>query len=438
MGHRILVADDSLTVQKVVSITLASYDYELVEIRDETQLNEQLMKGEANLLLLDLNLSESKTGYDIAKEVRSKMSDLPIVLLLGTFDSVDEAAFEQCGINDRIVKPFESNQFIQKVQSLLENSSASTAVQAEDSTVFSGETESNFLDSNLEDVTPSVDEEIDNNGDDWVVDSPAPVDKSEDNFDSYSVEESADSGNALEASLEGWGMSVPGTIGATGKDADMIVPDVISEKVVAAAEAELEIVHQEEEKLPNESDLDYPDVGEPEVEPKEQSVFEEVDHQPTSALLADDNFDLEVSEEKADLAAQIDEDESADDFWAADDSGEGATVVSPSLEDEIEEEEEEEYFAEPDEEVSLEPLGDPRGNAPFELSESPSVTTSQPSAVNTEEIVEKIIAELKPTLNDLVEKHCKETIENVAWQIIPDLAENLIRNEIKEIKESSV
>ena len=49
----------------------------------------------------------------------------------------------------------------------------------------------------------------------------------------------------------------------------------------------------------------------------------------------------------------------------------------------------------------------------------------------------KILEEIKPLLSELVEKHCKETIEKVAWQVIPDLAENLIRSEIKDIKENS-
>ena len=451
MAHKILVADDSLTVQKVVSITLSSFDYDLVECKDESQLNENLMVGGVSLLLLDLNLSEGKSGYEVAKSVRQKHPELPIILLLGTFDSVDETAFTAAGISDRIVKPFESSTFTQKVQAVIESSSGLSGDLGSGSTIFSGETESNFLESNLEDVTPESEMTIDN-GDNWVVDSPSPEDKSSESWDSFSQADSSGKDNALEASLEGWGMNVPGQIGSENSDMDMALPGVISEKVsqevVVEAEAELDIVHQQEDKLPSESNLDYPDIGEPEA--REQSVFKEVEHQPTTALLSEDEFNLDVASDsvaESSLEQAVETEEDADDFWAADDASENSKS-SVSIEEEVEAEDEEEAFhAEPDEEqlhtvslddsISLEPLDDPRGNQPFELSPQHASAPESSPQVNTDEIVAKILEDLKPMLNELVEKHCKETIENVAWQIIPDLAENLIRSEIKEIKESN-
>lgn len=469
MAHKILIADDSLTVQKVVSITLASYDYELVECKDESQLNEQLMIGGASLLLLDLNLSEGKSGYEVAKEVRAKIPNLPIVLLLGTFDTVDEAAFDSAGLNDRIVKPFESSIFIQKIQTILEQGAIPS--ESEDTSIFSGETESNFLNRELEDITPSS-EEVSDNGDNWVVDSPSPEDKSSDSWDSFSQEKTNDDDNALEASLEGWGMNVPGTIGTGVSEMDMDLPSVISEQVnenvVAKALTELDIVHDEIESLPAESDLDYPDVGDVTPEKGEQSVFKEVDHEPTSAFLSTDEFNLDVSDseeeddlEKTDpqftlpsgeLISGVEEEaDDADDFWAADEPSDGSEPLN--IAEELEAEEEvEEYHAEPDFEssseitqdsISLEPLGDPRENQTFETKtsedkiEPAQVSASAPSDIDKDALVAKIIEELKPALHEMIESYCKETIESVAWQIIPDLAENLIRSEIKEIKESS-
>lgn len=460
MAQKILVADDSLTVQKVVSLTLASFDYELVECKDESQLAEQLMIGGASILLLDLNLSEGKSGYDVAKEVRSKYADLPIILLLGTFDTVDEAAFNSAGLNDRIVKPFESNTFIQKIQSLLESNSGSESLM--DSEIFSGETETNFLTSGLEDITPAAVEESDS-GDDWVVDSPAPVDKSSDDWDSFTESKSNDNENALESSLEGWGMNIPGQIGGSNSDMEMDLPGVITEskniKVEAKSEPEFDIVHEvEEENLPTEADLDYPDVTESEPEKGEQSVSKEIDNEPTSAFLSTDEFNLDDEEDDAEdldktdphfklpteeLVSEIEED--ADDFWATDDSS--VDVQNIDLAEELEEDESEDYHAEPDfgstsevtqDSISLEPLADPRENQTFKAAEQ--TNPQQPAAsveINKDEIVAKIMEELKPALHELIESYCKETIESVAWQIIPDLAENLIRSEIKEIKESS-
>ncbi len=453
MTQRILVADDSLTVQKVVSITLASHDYELIECKDESQLNEQLIIGGASLLLLDLNLSESKSGYQVAKEAKKQFPDLPIILLLGTFDSVDEEKFNDSGLSDRIVKPFESSSFIQKIQTLLESSASE-----ETASIFSGETESNFLENDLEEITLS-DIEDNSNGDGWVVDSPSPVDKSSESWDSFSQGSKETIENPLAASLEGWGMNVPGPIGNEQNEMDMDLPGVIvSPKVSSSVSSEgFEIVHEEEKNLPLGSDLDYPDLGE--IEAVEQNVSKEIDHKPTSAFLTTDEFNLDEADdeeeylEKTDpqftlpteeLSTAVEDEEEVDDFWAADESS-GEEL---SLADDIEDEHEEEFHAEPDEGqtdevilegMSLEPQKETREYEPLNI-ESPleeNISSNNSSEINKDELVAKIIEDIKPLISELIEKHCIETIENVAWQIIPDLAENLIRSEIKDIKENS-
>ncbi|MFT6068552.1 MAG: CheY-like chemotaxis protein [Bacteriovoracaceae bacterium] len=453
MTHKILVADDSLTVQKVVSITLASYDYELIECKDESQLNEQLIIGGASLLLLDLNLSENKTGYQVAKEAKAKFPELPIILLLGTFDSVDEEKFNASGLSDRIVKPFESSSFIQKIQSLLESNASDDS-----GSIFSGETESNFLENDVEEITLN-DVEDNSNGDGWVVDSPSPVDKSSESWDSFSQGSKDTAGNPLTASLEGWGMNVPGPIGNEQDEMNMDLPGVIATPITTSTVSSegLEIIHEEEKKIPVASDLDYPELDE--IEAIEQNVSKEIDHKPTSAFLTTDEFNLDEADddeeylEKTDpqftlpteeLSSAIEDEEEADDFWAADESS-GEEL---SLADDIEDDLEEEFHAEPDEGqtdevilegMSLEPQKDSREYEPFNI-ESPreqNISLESSSPINKDEIVAKIIEDIKPLISELIEKHCVETIENVAWQIIPDLAENLIRSEIKEIKENS-
>ena len=455
MTHKILVADDSLTVQKVVSITLASYDYELVECKDESQLNEQLMIGGASLLLLDLNLSEGKSGYQVAKEAKGKLPELPIILLLGTFDSVDEEKFNDSGLSDRIVKPFESSSFIQKIQSLLESGS-----DEDSSAIFSNETESNFLENDVEEIR--LNEPEDNSGGDgWVVDSPAPVDKSSESWDSYSQKSDDSIENQLAASLEGWGMNVPGTIGVTQDEMNMELPGVISgtpKKSVSETTENLEIVHENDLKAPSESDLSYPELDE--VEAKEQNVSKEIDHKPTSAFLSTDEFSFDESEddeeeylEKTDpqftlpteeLSSAVESEEEVDDFWATDET----SSEELNLADHIDEDHEDDFHAEPDEgqteevvkeSISLEGSEDPRAFEPFDIQpdEEESLSLVEAPKFDKDELIQKIMEDIKPLLSELIEKHCKETIENVAWQIIPDLAENLIRSEIKEIKESS-
>jgi len=39
-------------------------------------------------------------------------------------------------------------------------------------------------------------------------------------------------------------------------------------------------------------------------------------------------------------------------------------------------------------------------------------------------------------LDQFVKNYCQKTVEHIAWEIIPDLAENLIKKQLKEISES--
>ena len=120
MASRVLIADDSLTIQKVIGITLANSGYELVECVNEEELYKKIESNQFDLILLDFNLSDSKSGYELSKHINSLMPEAAIIVMLGTFDSIDESQFASCGIADKIVKPFESSKFIKKCRDLLD------------------------------------------------------------------------------------------------------------------------------------------------------------------------------------------------------------------------------------------------------------------------------------------------------------------------------
>ena len=119
MSKKILVADDSATIQKVVSITLANESCELVEALDSQSMFDKLAEDKYALVLLDFNLSEDMSGYDLAKTIKERSPETNIIAMLGTFDSVEEEKLQDVGINDVVVKPFESNKFIQSCRSLM-------------------------------------------------------------------------------------------------------------------------------------------------------------------------------------------------------------------------------------------------------------------------------------------------------------------------------
>jgi DNA-binding response OmpR family regulator len=188
MTSRILVADDSLTIQKVIGITLANSGYELVECVNEEDLLRKVQANHFDLILLDFNLSDSRSGYELSKQINNVMPGAAIIVMLGTFDTIDEAQFSACGISDKIVKPFESSKFIKKCRDLLEG------IRPTPSPII--ETKNDLIDN-----SPSDDLDL------WTMDAPSmsnsSVEESEEELSTtYKSEVSLD---PLTSEIEGWG-----------------------------------------------------------------------------------------------------------------------------------------------------------------------------------------------------------------------------------------
>jgi hypothetical protein len=47
-------------------------------------------------------------------------------------------------------------------------------------------------------------------------------------------------------------------------------------------------------------------------------------------------------------------------------------------------------------------------------------------------------AAVRPIIEQMVQEYCKKTLEKVAWEVIPDLAENIIKKELQRISDSII
>ncbi len=120
MGAQILVADDSVTIQKVVELTFSKEDFTLIQARSGEETLRKAKEVRPDLILLDL-LMPDKDGYEVCAALRDEptLHGVPIILLTGTFESFDRQRGAQVGANDFISKPFESQVLIGKVKQLL-------------------------------------------------------------------------------------------------------------------------------------------------------------------------------------------------------------------------------------------------------------------------------------------------------------------------------
>lgn len=121
MGTKLLLADDSITIQKVVGIIFANEDYDLTVVDNGVSALEKAREQQPDLMLVDA-IMPGRSGYEVCREIRgdAALKNMPLLLMIGAFEPFDEDKAHQCGADDVISKPFESQQLVEKVKTLLE------------------------------------------------------------------------------------------------------------------------------------------------------------------------------------------------------------------------------------------------------------------------------------------------------------------------------
>ena len=153
MSIKVLVADDSITIQKVIGIIFGGDEYSLTVVDNGKAAVDKAREIIPDILLIDA-LMPGMTGYEVAEAVRStpSLATKPILILTGSFEPFDEEKAKKCGADDFISKPFESQQIITKVKELLNLGNSRTASVK---TVSSPPAE-DFLGEQAPDIAPPV------------------------------------------------------------------------------------------------------------------------------------------------------------------------------------------------------------------------------------------------------------------------------------------
>lgn len=130
MSIKILLADDSITIQKVIGIIFGGDDYALTVVDNGKAAIDKARELSPDVLLIDA-LMPGMSGYEVCEVVRATpaLAAKPILILTGSFEPFDEAKAKSCGADDFLAKPFESQQIVNKVTELYELGAARAAAQ---------------------------------------------------------------------------------------------------------------------------------------------------------------------------------------------------------------------------------------------------------------------------------------------------------------------
>jgi len=113
----ILLADDNITVQRVIALTFAGdKTIQVVTVADGHQAIEKMAELRPDIVLAGTTLPQI-SGYGLAKFMRAKaeLQRVPVLLLAGAFETIDETRLASCGANGVLEKPVEPTVVINRV-----------------------------------------------------------------------------------------------------------------------------------------------------------------------------------------------------------------------------------------------------------------------------------------------------------------------------------
>lgn len=436
MSSTILLADDSLTIQKVVELTFADTDYQVVAVSSGDELLQQLPECRPDLVICDV-IMPGRDGYEVCQEIKSNPDTLhlPVILLTGTFEPFDRDRALAAGCSEIITKPFEARKLVDAVERLV----SPPAVEATPETLETGAVEHEGQ------LTP-----------------PPPVTTSEEPAVAE-AEEFATHLADLAPPLEGTGEEVPtppeeldftasgfAEMEAAGQEQQEALIEPPSEGLEFEFGSQPEFATPESDELPapeaelaeprqEEPDADTEPFPEPlEVTPEDLSmddvagVMSEEGEEPfvdyAEPAVAETELDSEPQESDP-LAADGESLEEEGEHEAEElDHGHTTPIDMRMVAMNLDEEPEDQGAAEPGEaETDAEPEIE---TADAVRAEEPPPPTSDPGSISlSEDDVDRIARRILELASD--------RIEHIAWEVLPDMAEIVVRERVRQIEDEA-
>jgi len=131
MSKTILLADDSVTIQKVIELTFMDQDCEVIAVSTGDEAVSRLDEMEPALVIADVHMPGAN-GYEVARHSKDRFPGVPVLLLVGTFEPFDEGEMAASGADSHLKKPFDSQELLQLVNRLLESAATEADEPAQD------------------------------------------------------------------------------------------------------------------------------------------------------------------------------------------------------------------------------------------------------------------------------------------------------------------
>jgi CheY-like chemotaxis protein len=120
MPHTLLLADDSVTIQRVIELTFADEDVRVVAVSNGEQAIAAMDEDPPDIVLADVGMP-GRNGYEVAQYMKDtpRLAHIPVLLLTGAFEPIDRERAAAVACDGVLAKPFEPQQVIARVRALL-------------------------------------------------------------------------------------------------------------------------------------------------------------------------------------------------------------------------------------------------------------------------------------------------------------------------------
>ena len=124
MTAKILVADDSMTIQKIVAMAFENEDAIVEGIGNGEEALDRLKTFKPDVVLADIDMP-GLTGFELSREIKESgdLNSIYVLLLTNDFEEFDENLFQTSLADNHITKPFKSEDLVKKVMALLDDGS---------------------------------------------------------------------------------------------------------------------------------------------------------------------------------------------------------------------------------------------------------------------------------------------------------------------------
>ncbi|MBM2839168.1 MAG: Response regulatory protein [Deltaproteobacteria bacterium] len=403
MPKQILLADDSITIQKVIALTFAGEDYKITAVNNGVDALAKARELRPDIILADVVMPQ-KNGYEVSAEIKNdpELKNIPVLLLAGTFEPFDEDEAKKVGADAYIIKPFESQVLIQKVKDLIARRAAVSATTQPQPTAVPPVVRPAAVPPKAQPLTPAV--PVIPMALTQPVAAPIPP-----------VAPVVPMASEPPAEEDFWGTMMEEVDGKASE----VKPSPVQPPEAAVSGADVWDMGELEEAVPVAA------KGEEELWEsfafEEAEVKEEIMEAPLlEEAVSVEEVPLEVDEEPLEFAAPQE--------TTGEDLVFGTEEVAEAEIDEAQEVLEEEHIELVEEAAGIVPLYEQTFEPEAMSREVPLAPPSEPpplpiSAALTED-------QLRVALS----KVSREVIEKIVWEVVPDLAEMLIKEEIKRLQ----